>query len=89
MDKRFKSYSFWTALAGAVVVFLNALGDCFGFSIDNDLVSGLIMAFAGILVVFGVVTMPKENEDKLQESDKTTSQEDDNTSDEQEENLDN
>ncbi len=89
MDKRFKSYSFWTALAGAVVVFLNALGDCFGFSIDNDLVSGLIMAFAGILVVFGVVTMPKENEDKPQESDKTTSQEDDNTSDEQEENLDN
>ena len=28
MNKRFKSYSFWTALAGAVVVFLNALGDC-------------------------------------------------------------
>ena len=62
MKNRFKSYSFWTALAGAVVVFLNALGDCFGFSVDNDLVKGLIMAFAGLLVVFGIVTMPENNQ---------------------------
>lgn len=62
MKNRFKSYSFWTALAGAVVIFLNALGDLFGFSVDNDLVKGLIMAFAGILVVLGIVTMPKDSE---------------------------
>ncbi len=60
--KRFKSYGFWTALSGGVVIFLNALGDCFGFSIDNDLVSGLIMAFAGVLVVLGVVSMPKKDD---------------------------
>lgn len=65
---RFKSYSFWTALAGAVVIFLNALGKCFGFSIDNDLVTGLIMAFAGILVVLGVVTMPNDKTDDDQSS---------------------
>ena len=65
---RFKSYSFWTALAGAVVIFLNALGKCFGFSIDNDLVTGLIMAFAGILVVLGVVTMPTDKTDDDQSS---------------------
>lgn len=59
--KKFKSYGFWTALSGAVVIFLNALGDCFGFSVDNDLVSALIMAVAGILVVLGVVSMPKDN----------------------------
>lgn len=87
MDKRFKSYSFWTALAGAVVVFLNALGDCFGFFIDNDLVSGLIMAFAGLLVVLGVVTMPKDSEnsqsdaedDKEEESQENSGKNDENS----------
>ena len=84
MNKRFKSYSFWTALAGAVVVFLNALGDCFGFSIDNDLVSGLIMAFAGLLVVLGVVTMPKssENSQPDAEDDKEEGQENSDKNDE-------
>ena len=61
---RFKDYRFWTALAGGVVILLNALGECFGFSVDNDLVSGLIMAVAGILVVFGVVSKPKENQNE-------------------------
>lgn len=87
MNKRFKSYSFWTALVGAVVVFLNALGDCFGFSIDNDLVSGLIMAFAGLLVVLGVVTMPKDSEnsqsdaedDKEEESQENSKKNDENS----------
>ncbi len=66
---RFKSYGFWTALSGAVVVLLNAIGDCFGFSINNELVSGLIMAVAGVLVVFGVVSMPKnEQNDKNNEN---------------------
>lgn len=63
MNGKYKNYSFWTALAGAVVVFLNAIGDCFGFSIDNELVSGLIMSVAGLLVVFGVVTMPTNNKE--------------------------
>lgn len=75
---RFKDYRFWTALAGAVVILLNALGECFGFSVDNDLVSGLIMAVAGILVVFGVVSKPKENqneeENKSDEIDESKSQ---------------
>lgn len=70
MKNNFKSYSFWTALAGAVVIFLNALGDCFGFSVDNDLVKGLIMAFAGLLVVLGVVTMPSDSKSEENESNK-------------------
>ena len=51
MKDKIKSYSFWTALSGAVVVLLQALGDCFGFSIQSEVVSGIIMAIAGILVV--------------------------------------
>lgn len=64
MKNRIKSYSFWTALSGAAIVLLNALGDCFGFSINDELVKGLIMAVAGILVVLGVVTMPPKEENK-------------------------
>ena len=69
MKDKIKSYSFWTALSGAVVVLLQAIGDCFGFSIQSELVSSIIMAIAGVLVVFGVVSMPnKEGSDKESES---------------------
>lgn len=61
MKDKIKSYSFWTALSGAVVVLLQAIGDCFGFSIQSELVSGIIMAIAGVLVVFGVVSMPNKD----------------------------
>ena len=64
MKNKIKSYSVWTALSGAVVVLLQALGKCFGFSIDSDIVTGIIMAVAGILVVFGVVSMPNSNNDQ-------------------------
>lgn len=68
MKKKFKSYGFWTALSGAVVVLVEALGKCFGFSVDNEIVSGVVMAVAGLLVVLGVVTMPKsEPENKIEE----------------------
>ena len=68
MKDKFKSYSFWTALSGAVVVLLQALGDCFGFSIQSELVSGIIMAIAGVLVVFGVVSMPKNSDNKTDDN---------------------
>lgn len=83
MKNRFKSYSFWTALAGAVVVLLNALGDCFGFSVDNDLVKGLIMAVAGVLVVLGIVTMP--NNDDSTGQDKVEENKDEETTDDKNE----
>ena len=67
MKEKIKSYSFWTALAGAIVILVNILGKIFGFAIEDDLIYSLIMAIAGILVVFGVVTMPKN--DKNSEDD--------------------
>lgn len=63
MKEKLKSYSFWSALSGAIVIFVNALGKIFGFSVEDELISGLIMAIAGILVVFGVVTMPNNKEE--------------------------
>ena len=73
MKNKIKSYGFWTALAGAVVVLVNALGQMFGFSVDNEIITNVIMAIAGVLVVLGVVTMPKgdsnQQEGKSEESD--------------------
>lgn len=66
-----KSYGFWTALAGAVVVLVNAIGRACGFFVEEEIISNIIMAVAGILVVFGVVAMPKkENEDPVDTEEK-------------------
>lgn len=67
MKNKIKSYGFWTALAGAVVVLVNALGQMFGFSVDNEIITNVIMAIAGLLVVLGVVTMPKGEDVNQQE----------------------
>lgn len=78
MKNRFKSYGFWTALSGAVVVLLQSLGRCFGFTIDDQIVSGVIMAIAGVLVVLGVVTMPsgdKQEEKPLEPEEPQESEE--------------
>ena len=71
----FKSYGFWTALAGAVTILVSALGKCFGFSVDNTLITDIIMAIAGVLVVLGVVSMPK-NDKKEEDKEETQSEED-------------
>ena len=67
MKNKIKSYGFWTALAGAVVVLVNALGQMFGFSVDNEIITNVIMAIAGVLVVLGMVTMPKGEDSNQQE----------------------
>ena len=67
MKNKIKSYGFWTALAGAVVVLVNALGQMFGFSVDNEIITNVIMAIAGLLVVLGVVTIPKGEDSNQQE----------------------
>lgn len=53
-----RSYGFWTALAGALVVFVGVIGDACGFKVKDKLITDIVMAVAGLLVVFGVVTMP-------------------------------
>lgn len=79
--KKIRSYGFWVALSGAVVMLVNALGKIFGFAVKDELVSGLIMAIAGVLVVFGVVVMPKN--DKKEDEDKKEEQTDDKQDDNQ------
>ena len=62
MKNKFKSYSFWTSLVGAITIFLNALGKVIGFIPDDKLISDIILGVAGILVVLGVVSAPTESE---------------------------
>lgn len=88
MKNRIKSYSFWTALSGAVVIFLNALGDLFGFAVQDELVSGLVMAVAGILVVFGIVTMPSNEDTNVDEgANDDDSANDDNSAENSQDNI--
>lgn len=76
MKNKIKSFGFWTALAGALVVLLKALGSAFGFHIQEQLVEDIVMAVAGVLVVFGVVTMPKSDEQKSEQPDDEDKKED-------------
>ena len=67
---RIKSYGFWTALSGAVVILAQSIAKCFGVEIEEELISNIIMSICGVLVVFGVVTMPnkKETEENTEET---------------------
>lgn len=67
--QKFKNYGFWVALSGAVIVFLNALGKAFGFSIENEVVEDCILSFASVLVVLGIVTSGSKNESNKNDDD--------------------
>lgn len=73
---RIKSYGFWTALSGAVVILAQSIAKCFGVEIEEELISNIIMSICGVLVVFGVVTMPNKKvdseKDKEENSEITT-----------------
>ncbi len=74
-----KSYSFWVSFSGALIIFLNCLGNIFHFQIQNEVVEDVIMSIAGLLVVLGFVTKEtgdESEEDEKQEIDKTNKDED-------------
>lgn len=64
MKQRIKQYSFWTGLSAAVVILVTSLSKAFGFSFKEEIISDIIMAVCGVLVVFGVVNSPLKEEDK-------------------------
>ena len=71
--KKIKSYGFWVSLSAALIILLDAFGNVFGFKIENKIVEDCVMSIAGILVVFGIVSMNDsksdidETEDKFDE----------------------
>lgn len=62
MKNKIKKYSFGVSLSGAIVVLVQSVGRMMGFIANVDLISNIVMAVAGILVVFGVVSAPTEEE---------------------------
>ena len=64
MKQRLKSYKFWVALSGAVVIFVKALGQAFGFEVNAEVVDGIIMGLCGVLVAMGLVEKPASKNEK-------------------------
>ena len=68
--KKFKklisNYGFWTGLSAAVVMLFASVSKAFGLSIDNKIIEDIIMSICGVLVVFGVVSIPPQKSQEEQ-----------------------
>ena len=69
MKKLIKSYSFWTAFAGAVGLLVVSIGKIFGLQIVAQGIEETIMAICGVLVVLGIVKKPNTKQEVSQEID--------------------
>ena len=61
------TYAFWVGLASAILVLAKAIGNVFGFMVDETIITELIMSICGVLVVLGFVTKDNTSttEDKI------------------------
>ena len=55
---KIKSYSFWVSLASAVILILKLLGNRFGFTVDETMISDLFTALCSVLVLLGIIVVP-------------------------------
>lgn len=58
---KIKSYSFWVSLASAVILILKVLGNRFGFTVDETMISDLFTALCSILVLLGIIVVPNNS----------------------------
>lgn len=68
--KKIKTYAFWVALSGSIVILVESVANLFGFSIDSSTIENVIMAICGVLVVLGIVT--KDSKSSKQKTAETT-----------------
>lgn len=59
MKNKLKSYSFWMSVTAGVILVLNNIGKVCGFSVESDAVTAIVDSICGVLILFGVLTMPK------------------------------
>lgn len=57
------SYSFWTTLAGALALVASAIGRAFCIKVEEQIVTDIVMAIAGVLVAVGIVSKPTTQSD--------------------------
>lgn len=67
MKNKFKSYTFWLALIGAIIILINTLGTTFGFSVNDVAITSIATAVLGIFVTLGVVHKDSKNEHEEQQ----------------------
>ena len=80
MKEKFKSYSFWMSVTASIILVLNNLGNVLGFSVQSETVTKIVDSICGVLILFGIITMPKskeetDNEKTLQQNEKETKDE--------------
>ena len=61
LKMKVKSYSFWVSLASAIILILKLIGQKFGFSVDEGLISDLFTSLCAILVILGIIVVPSTN----------------------------
>ena len=61
MKNKFKSYSFWMSVSAGIVLVLNNIGKVFGFVVESEVVTQIVDSICGILILFGVLTLPKDH----------------------------
>lgn len=78
LKDKIKSYSFWVSIASAVILILKVLGNRFGFTVDESMVSDIFTALCSILVLLGIIVIPQSpsqtnstNQDKNQQLEET------------------
>ena len=65
---KIKSYSFWVSIASAVILILKVLGNRFGFTVDESMISDLFTALCSILVLLGIIVVPSYPTNNLNKS---------------------
>lgn len=61
--QKMKKYSFWVSFSGALIIFLNCLAKLFNFEFESAIVEEVLLAFAGVLVVLGLVVDDSNSND--------------------------
>jgi len=62
LKMKVKSYSFWVSLASALILILKLIGQKFGFTVDETLISDLFTSLCAILVILGIIVVPSSSQ---------------------------
>ena len=58
ITNKFKTYSFWISVGGAIGLVIQSFARAYGFAFDELVVNDVITSICGVLVVFGVISAP-------------------------------
>lgn len=59
LKDRAKTYSFWVSLTSAVILIIKLIGQKYGLAIDETFISDLVTTICGLLVILGIIVIPK------------------------------